>query len=58
MKMLIASAMLLVRALVWILGALICLQRFGMTAVFTAAGGAGFGLGFALKSPLASSLPT
>ena len=54
MQMLIASAMPLVRALVWILGALICLQRFGvpMTAVFTAVGGAGFGLGFALKEPI------
>ena len=54
MQMLIASAMPLVRALVWILGGLICLQRFGvpMTAVFTAVGGAGFGLGFALKEPI------
>ena len=54
MQMLIASAMPLVRAVIWILGALICLQRFGvpMTAVFTAVGGAGFGLGFALKEPI------
>ncbi|MGB1416264.1 MAG: mechanosensitive ion channel family protein [Synechococcus sp.] len=54
MQMLLASAMPLLRSLVWLLGGLICLQRFGvpMTAVFTAIGGAGFGLAFALKEPL------
>ena len=54
MQMLLASAMPLLRSVVWLLGGLICLQRFGvpMTAVFTAIGGAGFGLAFALKEPL------
>ena len=54
MQMLIASAMPLLRAIVWALGTLICLQRFGvpMTAVFTAIGGAGLGLAFALKEPV------
>ena len=54
MQMLLASALPLFRAIVWVLGGLICLQRFGvpMTAVFTAIGGAGFGLAFALKDPL------
>lgn len=54
MQMLLASAMPLLRSVVWLLGGLICLQRFGvpMTAVFTVIGGAGFGLAFALKEPL------